>query len=195
MTDKPAKLSITARALLAFAATRDNHLILHPRLPIAAARQVARSLLGLELAEEVLASGKAADLAWPVGDGGGALVLRATAVGLARIAVGAETTAAAVTTAHLADPGGGALLQGVAAHVWRPWAARLYRLYYPRAQLGRGFAAVALSAAHRGGTDPLHRPLALAVSGERAARAAGRSVVHRRRANASDAVSIEFTFR
>jgi hypothetical protein len=114
--------------LLNFAATRDDHLILPPRLPIAAARQVARSLLGLELAEEVLASGKAADLAWPVGDGGGALVLRAAAVGLARIAVGAETTAAAVTTAHLADPGGGALLQGVAAHVWRPWAARLYRL-------------------------------------------------------------------
>jgi hypothetical protein len=75
----------------------------------------------------------------------------------------------------------------------------LVQTVYPRAQLGRGFAAialaVALSAAHRGGTDPLHRPLALAVSGERAARAAGRSVVHRRRANASDAVSIEFTFR
>jgi hypothetical protein len=75
----------------------------------------------------------------------------------------------------------------------------LVQIVYPRAQLGRGFAAialaVALSAAHRGGTDPLHRPLALAVSGERAARAAGRSVVHRRRANASDAVSIEFTFR
>jgi hypothetical protein len=43
MIDKPKKLSNTARALLAFAATPDDHLILPPRLPIAAARQVARS--------------------------------------------------------------------------------------------------------------------------------------------------------
>jgi hypothetical protein len=54
---KPKKLSNTARALLAVAATRDDHLILPPELPIAAVRQVARSLLGLELAEEVPACG------------------------------------------------------------------------------------------------------------------------------------------
>jgi hypothetical protein len=103
MTDKPKKLSDTARALLAFAATRDDHLILPPRLPIAAARQVARSLLGSELAEEVPASGNAADLAWPVGDGGGALVLRATAVGLARIVVDAETTTTTVVTGMMTE--------------------------------------------------------------------------------------------
>jgi hypothetical protein len=56
MTAKPKKLSNTARALLAVAATRDDHLILPPQLPIAAVRQVARSLLGLELEEEVPAS-------------------------------------------------------------------------------------------------------------------------------------------
>jgi hypothetical protein len=61
MTAKPKKLSNAARALLNFAATRDDHLILPPRLPIAATRQVARSLLGLELAEEVPA--------WPKGSG------------------------------------------------------------------------------------------------------------------------------
>jgi hypothetical protein len=61
MTAKPKKLSNTARALLAVAATRDDHLILPPELPIAAVRQVARSLLGLELAEEVPA--------WPKGSG------------------------------------------------------------------------------------------------------------------------------
>ena len=93
MTDKPKKLSATARGLLTAAAMRDDYLIHPPQLPIVAARQVARSLLDLALAEEVAASDEAADLGWPVGDGGKSLVLRATAVGLARIADGADTTA------------------------------------------------------------------------------------------------------
>jgi len=53
MTDKPKKLSDTARALLTLAATRDNRLIRPPQLPTATARQVVRSLLNARLAEEV----------------------------------------------------------------------------------------------------------------------------------------------
>jgi hypothetical protein len=52
MADKPKKLSDTARALLTVAATRGDHLIRPPKLPVAAARQVVRSLLGAGLAEE-----------------------------------------------------------------------------------------------------------------------------------------------
>src|SRR4051812_49840266 len=105
MTDKPKRLSDTARALLTAAAMRDDHLIHPPRLPIAATRQVARSLLGLGLAEEAPTSGDATSLAWSLGDGGGALVLRATAVGLARIADGADTTAASVANETMAEAG------------------------------------------------------------------------------------------
>ena len=53
MTEKPKKLSDTARALLTAAALRDDHLIQAPQLPAAAARQVVRSLLNAGLAEEV----------------------------------------------------------------------------------------------------------------------------------------------
>jgi hypothetical protein len=81
---------------------RDDHLIHSPQLPIAAARQVARSLLG-GLTEKVLVSDEAADLAWPAGDGGEALVLRATAVGLARIADSPDTTAALVANEVMAE--------------------------------------------------------------------------------------------
>jgi hypothetical protein len=55
MTDKPKKLSATTRALLTAAATRGDHLIRLPRLPVAAARQVVRSLLNSRLAEEISA--------------------------------------------------------------------------------------------------------------------------------------------
>jgi hypothetical protein len=51
--DKPKKLSDTARALLTVAATRGDHLIRPPKLPIAAARQVVRSLLNAGQVEEV----------------------------------------------------------------------------------------------------------------------------------------------
>jgi hypothetical protein len=103
MTDKPKKLSATARMLLAAAAMRADRLIHPPQLPIAAARQVARSLLGSGLAEEMPTPDKAADFAWPVGDGGRSLVLRATAVGLARIADRANVTAASVANDAMAE--------------------------------------------------------------------------------------------
>jgi hypothetical protein len=53
MTDKLKKLSDTARALLTAAAMRNDHLAPFPKLPVAAARQVVRSLLNARLAEEV----------------------------------------------------------------------------------------------------------------------------------------------
>ena len=45
MTDKPKKLSDTARALLTAAAMRNDNLVPLPRLPVAAVRQVVRSLM------------------------------------------------------------------------------------------------------------------------------------------------------
>ncbi len=53
MTDKPKKLTDTARALLTSAATRDDQLIRPPQLPLAAARQVVRSMLNAGLVEEL----------------------------------------------------------------------------------------------------------------------------------------------
>ena len=67
MADKSKKLSDTARALLTLAATRGDHLIQPPRLPIAAARQVVRSLLNAGLAEEVPAPIEDAGFGAPAG--------------------------------------------------------------------------------------------------------------------------------
>ena len=92
MTDKPKKLSDTARALLTVAATRCDHLIRPPRLPIAAARQVVRSLLNAELAEEVPAPIDDAGYGWRTSKDGGVLVLRATALGLAQLGDGEAGT-------------------------------------------------------------------------------------------------------
>jgi hypothetical protein len=64
MSDKPKKLSDTARALLIAAASRPDHLIALPRLPVAAARQVVRSLLQMGLAEEVPAPVEDAACFW-----------------------------------------------------------------------------------------------------------------------------------
>src|SRR3984957_18127844 len=86
MPDKPKKLSDTARALLTSAAMRDDHLIPLPRLPVAATRQVIRSLLNGGLAEEVPAPIDDAGYAWRTGEDGDVLMLRATRLGLARVA-------------------------------------------------------------------------------------------------------------
>lgn len=90
MADTPKKLSDTARAVLTHAATRDDHLAQPPKLPIAAVRQVIRSLLNASLLEEVPAPIADAAYAWRNGEDGGALMLQATASGLARIGVQAE---------------------------------------------------------------------------------------------------------
>jgi hypothetical protein len=88
MADKPKKLSDTARALLTVAATRGDHLIRPPKLPIVAARQVVRSLLNAGLVEEVPARVNDAGYAWRTGEDGEVLMLRATALGLARVGEG-----------------------------------------------------------------------------------------------------------
>jgi hypothetical protein len=80
MADKPKKLSDTARALLSVAATRGDHLIRPPKLPIAAARQVFRSLLNAGLVEEVPVPINDPGCGWRTGEGGGVLALRATAL-------------------------------------------------------------------------------------------------------------------
>lgn len=56
MTDKPIKLSDTARAMLTLAATREDRLVPPPTLPIAAARQVVRSLLNADVISEITLS-------------------------------------------------------------------------------------------------------------------------------------------
>ena len=92
MADKPKKLSDTARALLTVAATHGDHLIRPPKLPIAAARQVVRSLLGAGLAEETPVRVDDAGYAWRTSEDREVLMLRATALGLARVGEGETGT-------------------------------------------------------------------------------------------------------
>jgi hypothetical protein len=86
VTDKPKKLSNTARALLIVAALRNDHLIAPPKLPVAAARQAVRSLLNAGFAEEVPAPIEDPAYAWRTSDDVGVLMIRATALGLAGLA-------------------------------------------------------------------------------------------------------------
>jgi hypothetical protein len=92
MTHKSKNLSATARALLTVAASRDENLVPLPRLPVAAARQVIRSLLRLQLVEEVPAPIEDATYAWRSGEDGGVLMLRVTKLGLARVRDGETDT-------------------------------------------------------------------------------------------------------
>lgn len=85
MTETSPKLSNTARTVLAVAAARDDHLVRLPQLPVAAARQVVRSLLSAGLVEEIPAPVEDAEFAWRTAEDGAALMLRATAAGLARV--------------------------------------------------------------------------------------------------------------
>jgi hypothetical protein len=81
MTDKPNTLSHTARRLLTAAANRRDLLLQVPELPIAAARQVLRSLLNSGLAEKISSSdadpGYAMETS-PVSDARGGDVARRT---------------------------------------------------------------------------------------------------------------------
>jgi len=121
MIDKPRKLSATARAVLTSAAARDDHLIRPPRLPIAAARQVVRSLLQAGLADEVPAPIEDAGYAWRTGEDGEVLMLRATLLGLARVSEGEAAAVAPVsfrtvaeTVVRTAGTDTGGLVTGVA---------------------------------------------------------------------------------
>jgi Protein of unknown function (DUF3489) len=103
MTAKPKKLSGTARVLLIAAAMRDDHLIQLPRLPVAAARQVVRSMLNAGSAEEVPAPIDDAAYAWRTGEDGGVLMLRATAPGLAGVAEREGKAAAPISTSAMIE--------------------------------------------------------------------------------------------
>ncbi len=105
MTDEPKKLSNTVRALLTAATTRNDCLIQPPQLPTAAARQVVRSLLNTGLVEEVQTANDDAGYAWRAAEKGRVLVLRATALGVARVTEGDRTsTAFALLGAVTATP-------------------------------------------------------------------------------------------
>ena len=93
MAKAPNKLSDTARAMLTLAATRDDRLVRPPQLPVAAARQVVRSLLNNGLVEEVPAPIEDTAYAWRTGDDGTALMLHATNQGLAAIGEAAQAPA------------------------------------------------------------------------------------------------------
>ena len=58
MTDTPFRLSPTGRAMLTLAATRRDHLVQPPELPIAAARSVVRSLLAMGWSRKCRARGR-----------------------------------------------------------------------------------------------------------------------------------------
>ena len=85
MIDKPFKLSATGRAMLTLASTREDRLVYPPTLPVAAARQVVRSLLGAGMVEEVAAPADDAGLVWRAADDGSRLALRAADLGLSAI--------------------------------------------------------------------------------------------------------------
>jgi hypothetical protein len=93
-TDKPKKPFDMARALLTVAAVRNDHLIAALKLPVAAARQVVRSLLNAGFAEEVPVPINHPGYAWRTGEDGGVLALRATALGIARALEGDEDSVA-----------------------------------------------------------------------------------------------------
>ena len=105
MTYRPKKLSETARALLTAASARDDHLIRPPQLPAAAARQVVRSLLMTELAEEIPVPVEDAGYMWRKADDGSDLVLRASQVGLACLQAGDDSSVVRPTAATLVASG------------------------------------------------------------------------------------------
>lgn len=98
MADQPRKLSDSAHGVLTLAASRDDHLVRLPPLPIAAARQVIRSLLNGGLVEEIPALIADDKFTWRDDGDGSALMFRATAAGLARVGGKDGTGAATIDT-------------------------------------------------------------------------------------------------
>jgi len=82
MNDKPYKPSATGQAMLTLASTHEDRLVYPPALPVAAARQVVRSLLGAGMVEAVAGPADDAGLVWRAADDGSRLALRATDLGL-----------------------------------------------------------------------------------------------------------------
>jgi hypothetical protein len=73
---------------------RNDNLVPVPKLPVAAVRQVVRSLLNADFAEEVPAPINEPGYAWRTGEDGGVLALRAKALGIARALEGDEDSVA-----------------------------------------------------------------------------------------------------
>jgi hypothetical protein len=69
--------------MLLLAAAREDRLVSPPRLAVAAARQVARSLIGKSLIKEVAAPSDKVALFWRTSENGALLNLRATSSGIA----------------------------------------------------------------------------------------------------------------
>ena len=79
MMNKSKPMSATARAVLTLAATSNDHLVQLPHMPVAAARQVVRSMLKAGLVEEPPALVDDARYKWRTTENGEVLGLRATA--------------------------------------------------------------------------------------------------------------------
>src|SRR4051794_22960579 len=91
MRDKTIKLSTTGRAMLTLAATRADRLVPPPKLPVAAARQVVRSLINNGLLEKVAAAADDPAFVWGTSEDGVGMVLRATGAGLDAVSESAGT--------------------------------------------------------------------------------------------------------
>ena len=114
MTEHPIKLSATARAMLTLAATREDRLVRPPQLPVAAARQVVRSLLNNGFVEEVPAPTDDPAYVWREIADGTKLALRATGLGLTAIGDAAH---APVITGNEDQPAEGTVTEPDAARV------------------------------------------------------------------------------
>ena len=114
MTGHPIKPSATARAMLTLAATREDRLVRPPQLPVAAARQVVRSLLNNGFVEEVPASVDDLAYVWREAADGTKLALRATGLGLTAIGDAAH---APVITGNEDQPAEGTVTEPDAARV------------------------------------------------------------------------------
>ena len=106
MNDAPTKLSDTARAMLTLAATRPDHLIQPPGLPVAAARAVVRSMLSHALIEEVTTPADDLSPIWRTDDDGTPVSLRATVAGIQAICE-SEPGAPASSSAGIDAPDAG----------------------------------------------------------------------------------------
>jgi len=100
MIEKPFKLSETGRAMLRLGARREDCLVPPPTLPVAAARQVMRSLLNAGMVEEVPEPADLTGYLWRAAEDGTRLVLRATVAGLDAI----NETASSVTADDVEMP-------------------------------------------------------------------------------------------
>ncbi|MEO9188514.1 MAG: DUF3489 domain-containing protein [Acetobacteraceae bacterium] len=86
MNEKSFKLSDTGRTTLTLALLREDRLVPPPTLPVAAARQVVRSLIAGGLLEEVPAPSDEAEVFWRAAEDGTRVALRATEAGVAAVA-------------------------------------------------------------------------------------------------------------